>query len=60
MREFYVIQEVDGMGFWSDYDSRFRGYLWTDKFETKAELLQYAQKRNIGIFIITKVYDTKA
>lgn len=59
MTTFYVIKEVEGMGFWSDYDSRFRGYLWATQFKTKEELLNYTNKRGIGVFRITKIFDTK-
>lgn len=59
MRTIYLIQEPDGFGFWSDYDSKFRGYLWAKKFNTKEELLEYTKKRDVGVFKITKVYDTK-
>jgi len=59
MRTFYTIQEVDGQGFWDDYHRKFRGYLWAEKFKTEEELLTYAQKQGIGVFKITKVYDTK-
>lgn len=59
MKQFYTIQEADGGGFWSDYDGRFRGYLWAEKFKTEDALLTYAQKRNVGAFKITKIYDTK-
>ena len=59
MNSFYVIQEIGRGSFWSDYDGYFRPYLWATKFDTEEEIIEYAKKRGIGVFKITKVYDTK-
>lgn len=59
MKTFYLIQEVDGFGFWDDWNRRFRGYLYATYFPTEEDLLAYAKKENIGAFRIAKIYDTK-
>ncbi len=59
MKKLYLIQDVDGMGFWSHHDRKFKGYLWAEKFDDKIELLTYAREENIGVFRITEAFDTK-
>ena len=59
MKEFYVIQEIDGFGFWDNLHRKFRGYLFTHHFISEEELRIFAKKENIGVFKITKIFDTK-
>lgn len=52
----YVIQEVDGLGFYSLNRKRFGGYLFSSEFDTKEELLSYATKEKIKEFRITEIH----
>jgi len=55
----YLIQEIDGTGFWSKGYRRFKGFLFADQFESEDQALIYAKKECIGIFKIIKIYDTR-
>jgi len=55
----YVIQDVNTHGFWSASYREFKGYLYATWFESEEELLKYVKEENVGIFKITKIYDTK-
>lgn len=55
----YVIHDIDGNGYWSDKHRLFKGFIWADQFETEESALEYAKKANVGVFKITKIYDTK-
>lgn len=59
MKTGYVIHDIDGHGYWSDEHKRFKGFIWAEWFDSKTELLEYAEKVNVGIFKIMKIYDTK-
>ena len=59
MKKYYVIVNVIDGGFWSDYDKRFRGFLWATKFKTEEQLLAYATKEKIKTFTITTIFETE-
>jgi len=55
----YVITDIDGYGYWATDYRRFKGFLFADQFESEEKALEAAQKENVGVFKITKIYDTK-
>ena len=56
----YVITDIDGNGYWSEQHRRFKDFIWTEQFDSEDELLKYAEKESVGVFKITKIYDSKS
>lgn len=59
MKITYLIESVDSFGFWAYGYNKFKGWLYRAEFSSEEEAIEYAKKNNIGVFKITKVYDTK-
>ena len=59
MKTYYVIEDVTGGGFWDACYRKFRGYLYTWKYDSEEEALIFAEKEVRGVFKITKIYDVK-
>ena len=55
----YVITDIDGNGYWTTDYRRFKSFIFADQFESEEKALEVAQKENVGVFKITKIYDTK-
>lgn len=55
----YVIQDIDNQGYWSDDFKRFKGFIFAAQYESEEKALETAKKDNVGVFKITKIYDTK-
>jgi len=59
MKTLYVIEDITASIFWAESYGTFLDWIHVTKFSSEEQLLKYAQERNIGVFKITKVYDTK-
>jgi hypothetical protein len=59
MKKFYVIQSINGHGFWNFQCRKFMSYLYADMFEDFENALNHAKKENVRVFKITEVYDSK-
>ena len=59
MKEYYLIEDITGGGFWDKHYRKFRGYLYACKFESEKQALDFAKKEVRGVFKITKIYDIK-
>lgn len=49
----YLIQDIIGLGYWSETYNRFTGYLYADHYSTKKEAKKVAMKLNKPVTIIT-------